>query len=222
MPSSYSTDLKIELMVTGEATNTWGDKTNTNWNLIQQAVAGYQSIALTSTNTALAMTNATISNARNMVLEFTGSLAANSNVTIPDGIEKFYLVKDSTTHNTYTLTFKTLSGTGFDLATGNFYLAYSDGTNINQVSLDNIGGTISSAQIESNAITSDKINTTAVTTTKIADGAITEAKITTNAVTTDKIADNSVTAIKLLRKFTISTASPSAGSDGDLWFKYTP
>jgi hypothetical protein len=51
MASSYSTDLKLELMVTGEKPNQWGDITNTNLNLLQQAIAGFQSIALTSTNT---------------------------------------------------------------------------------------------------------------------------------------------------------------------------
>ena len=74
MPSSYSTDLKLELMVTGENSGTWGDKTNTNLNLLQQAIAGYQAIALTSTNTTLAMTDATISDARNAVIKFTGTL----------------------------------------------------------------------------------------------------------------------------------------------------
>ena len=221
MPSSYSTDLKLELMVTGEASNTWGDKTNSNWNLIQQAVAGYQSIALTSTTTTLAMSNATISNARNMVLELTGTLSGNSTVNLPDGIEKFYVVKDSVTHGAYSLTFKTTSGSGFTTENGKAYLAYSDGTNINGVSLTNLGGTIGSTQIDDNAITSAKINATAVTTVKIADGAITATQITSNAVTTDKIANDAVTANKLLRKFTISTSNPAGGADGDLWFKYT-
>jgi hypothetical protein len=221
MPSSYSTDLKLELMVTGEASNTWGDKTNSNWNLIQQAVAGYQSLALTSTTTTLAMSNATISNARNMVLELTGTLSANSTVNLPDGIEKFYVVKDSVTHGAYSLTFKTTSGSGITTENGKAYLAYSDGTNINGVSLTNLGGTIGSAQIDDNAITSAKINATAVTTVKIADGAITATQITSNAVTTDKIANDAVTANKLLRKFTISTSNPAGGADGDLWFKYT-
>ena len=88
MPSSYSTDLKLELMVTGENSGTWGDKTNTNLNLLQQAIAGYQSIALTSTNTTLSMTNATISDARNAVIKFTGTLSANSTVYVETGIEK--------------------------------------------------------------------------------------------------------------------------------------
>jgi hypothetical protein len=61
MASSYSTDLKIELMVTGEKDNQWGDITNTNLNLLQQAIAGFESIAITSTNTTLLMTNAQIS-----------------------------------------------------------------------------------------------------------------------------------------------------------------
>ena len=221
MPSSYSTDLKLELMVTGEASNTWGDKTNSNWNLIQQAVAGYQSLSLTSTTTTLAMSNATISNARNMVLELTGTLSANSTVNLPDGIEKFYVVKDSVTHGAYSLTFKTTSGSGFTTENGKAYLAYSDGTNINGVSLTNLGGTIGSTQIDDNAITSAKINATAVTTVKIADGAVTATQITSNAVTTDKIANDAVTANKLLRKFTISTSNPAGGADGDLWFKYT-
>jgi hypothetical protein len=222
MPSSYSTDLKLELMVTGEASNTWGDKTNSNWNLIQQAVAGYQSLALTSTTTTLVMTNATISNARNMVLELTGTLSGNSTVNLPDGIEKFYVVKDSVTHSGFTLTFKTTSGSGFTTENGKAYLAYSDGTNMNGVSLTNLGGAIGTAQIDDNAITSAKINATAITTAKIADGAVTAAQITSNAVTTDKIANDAVTANKLVRKFTISTSNPAGGSDGDLWFKYTP
>jgi hypothetical protein len=46
MASSYSTDLKLELMVTGENAGTWGDKTNTNLNLVQQAIAGYEAVAL--------------------------------------------------------------------------------------------------------------------------------------------------------------------------------
>jgi hypothetical protein len=222
MPSSYSTDLKLELMVTGEAPNTWGDKTNSNWNLIQQAVAGYQSIALTSTTTTLAMSNATISNARNMVLEFTGTLSGNSTITIPDSIEKFYLLKDSTTHAGFTLTFKTVSGTGFDLTSGLNYFAYSNGTNVIEVSLDNIGGTVSSTQIEDNAIISSKISANQVTTAKIADFAIVTSKISANQVTTSSLADDAVTAAKLSRKFTISTSNPTGGSDGDLWFKYTP
>jgi len=130
MASSYSTDLKLELMVTGENSGTWGDKTNTNLNLIQQAIAGYEAIDVASADVTLAMTNATISNARNMVLNLTGTLAANRNVNVPDGIEKTYIVADSTTRAGYTLTIKTVSGTGVTIPAGKTVLVYSDGTNV--------------------------------------------------------------------------------------------
>ena len=128
--SSYSSDLKIELMVTGQNAGTWGDKTNTNLNLVQQAIAGYEAIDVASSDVALAMTDGTISNARNATLKLTGTLAANRNVTVPDSIEKVYNVVDGTDHAGYTLTFKTASGTGVLLCEGNCYVLYADGTNV--------------------------------------------------------------------------------------------
>ena len=130
MASSYSTDLKLELMVTGENAGTWGDKTNTNLNLVQQAVAGYQSIDVAASDVALVMTDGTISNARNAVIKLTGTLAANRTVTCPNTIEKLYTVIDGTNHAGYTLTFKTASGTGALLCEGNTYCLFTDGTNI--------------------------------------------------------------------------------------------
>jgi hypothetical protein len=61
MASSYSTDLKLELMVTGEQAGLWGDITNTNLNILQQAIAGYDSVALNATTGAtLAFSNGCI------------------------------------------------------------------------------------------------------------------------------------------------------------------
>ena len=130
MASTFSSDLKLELMATGENAGTWGDKTNTNLNLVQQAVAGFEAIDVASADVTLAMTDATISNARNATLKFTGTLAANRTVTLPDSIEKVFNVEDGTDHAGNTLTFKTASGTGVLLCEGNCYVVYSDGTNI--------------------------------------------------------------------------------------------
>ena len=130
MASTYSTDLKLELMATGENAGTWGNKTNTNLNLVQQAVAGFEAIDVASADVTLAMTDATISNARNATLKFTGTLAANRTVTLPDSIEKVFNIEDGTDHAGNTLTFKTASGTGVLLCEGNCYVVYSDGTNI--------------------------------------------------------------------------------------------
>jgi len=130
MASSYSTDLKLELMVTGENSGTWGDKTNTNLNLVQQAIAGYEAIDVASADVTLAMTNATLSNARNMVLNLTGTLAGTRVVNVPDGIEKTYIVADSTTRAGNTLTIKTVSGTGVAIPAGKTVLVFADGTNV--------------------------------------------------------------------------------------------
>jgi len=133
MASSYSTDLKLELMVTGENSGTWGDKTNTNLNLLQQAIAGYQEVSIAggAQTTALAMTDAALSNARNAVIKFTGTITGNQIVTIPDGIEKTYTIINGTT-GSFTVQFKTASGTGFTFSTTDkgTRVCYSDGTNV--------------------------------------------------------------------------------------------
>ena len=128
--STYSSDLKLELIGTGEASGTWGSDTNNNLNLIQKAVAGYQAIDVASGDVTLDMTNKTISNARNMTLEFTGTLAANRTVNFPASLEKVFNVIDSTNHAGYTLTFKVTSAAGFLLCEGNSYFCHSNGTNI--------------------------------------------------------------------------------------------
>jgi hypothetical protein len=106
MASSYSTDLKLQLMVTGEDPGTWGDNTNNNLNLLQQAIVGYELVTITA-NTTLVMVDASItSNARNAVIELTGTLSANSTVNIPNApFEKTYIVENSTT-GAYTVTFR--------------------------------------------------------------------------------------------------------------------
>jgi len=221
MASTYSTDLKLELMATGENAGTWGTKTNTNLELVQQAIAGFQAIDVASSDVTLVMSNASISNARNMVLKFTGTLAGNRTVNLPDGIEKFYILQDATTHGANSLTFKTTSGTGFTLDEGKMHGGFSDGTNVYEVALNTLGGTIGTLQIDDDAITNAKIADDAILTANISNNQISSAKIIDANITEAKIENNAVTAAKLQRKFTISTAAPSGGSDGDIWFKYS-
>ena len=132
MVSSYSTDLKLELMVTGENAGTWGDITNTNLVILQQAIAGYQSIALNATTGAtLTFSNGALSDGKNAVIELTGTITGNVSVIIPDGIEKTYLVKNNTT-GAFTVQIKTTSGTGptFAITDKGIKLVYSNGTDV--------------------------------------------------------------------------------------------
>jgi len=205
MASTYSSDLKLELMATGENSGTWGSKTNDNLNLIQQAIAGYEAVALSDGGTvALAMTNATLSNARNMVIKFTGTLTGASTVTIPDSIEKFYIFDCSAVVGPTNLTIKTASGTGFTLNAAKIFAAYSDGTNLNEISLDTLGGsiaaaditgTIATAQIADDAVTYAKIQDT--TTANRVIGAVSAGEVGEVQVQTDMIADDAVGADQL-------------------------
>ena len=99
MASSYSTDLKLELMVTGEKAGLWGDITNTNLNILQQAVAGYAAVSIAggAGNTDLTFTNGALSDGKNAVLELTGTITGNRTVTVPASVtNKVYLIKNNT------------------------------------------------------------------------------------------------------------------------------
>jgi hypothetical protein len=122
-------------MVTGEQAGLWGDITNTNLNILQQAIAGYESVALNATTGAtLAFSNGILSNGKNAVLNLTGTLTSSVNVIIPDSVEKVYTVKNSTS-GAFAVTFKTTSGSGatFAAADKGVKLLYSDGTNVTDV-----------------------------------------------------------------------------------------
>jgi len=209
MASSYSTDLKIELMVTGENAGTWGDKTNDNLNVIQQAIAGYgeQSIAGGAQTTALTIANSpTLSVARNIVIKLTGTITGNQIVTVPNGIEKTWIVSNGTT-GAFTVEFKTVSGTGttWSATDKGIKILYSDGTNINAVDITTLSGTVASAQIADLAITSGKLASFAVTSARLASYAVTTARLATNAVTAIKITQSTITQSKL--------ATGSVGAD---------
>ena len=135
MASSY-TDLGIEKMATGENAGTWGTKTNTNLDIIEKSIAGYVEQAVTSGGTtALSITDGdateSTSVARHAVIKLTGTITGNSIVTVPDSVEKVYIVTNGTS-GAYTVQFKTASGTGITFGTSEktTRLVYSDGTNL--------------------------------------------------------------------------------------------
>ena len=132
MASTFSSDLKLELMTTGEKSGTWGTITNTNLQQLEQAASGYISIAVGSADVALALSNGAVSNGKNLYFKLTGTLTANRTVTMPDSAERVFIVEDATTRSSsnYTLTVKTVSGTGVSIPAGSKQLVYSDGTNV--------------------------------------------------------------------------------------------
>ena len=138
MASTFSTSQKFELIATGEKAGLWGSTTNTNLQLVEEAVGGDLSLDVASSDQTLTIDNGSSSNGRNMIIKFTGTLAGNRSVTVPDSIEKMYLIEDGTSRSTsdYTLTFKTASGTGVTMPVGSKMVVYSDGTNIVQLAVE--------------------------------------------------------------------------------------
>jgi len=161
MASTFSTDLKIELMATGENSGTWGTKTNTNLDLVQQAIVGFQNIAITSTNTTLLMTDATISTARNAVIKFSGTITANCTVFVASGIEKTYTLENGTS-GAFTLALNQVGGASaiFGATDKTTKLVYLNGTDVVDLSLVNLTApqTLTNKTLTTPTLTSPIIN----------------------------------------------------------------
>ena len=112
MASTY-TPLGIELQATGENAGTWGNKTNVNLQVIEQISGGFTQQALTSggTVTLTSTDGGTGDVLAHRMIEFTGSLSGNAVVTIPNDVQNFYILKNSST-GAYTVQFKYATGSG--------------------------------------------------------------------------------------------------------------
>lgn len=143
MASTFSTDLRIELIGSGEQAGTWGTTTNTNLGtLIEQAIAGVGSVSLTNlTSYTLTALNGASDQARNAVLIFTGALSANCNVIAPS-VQKLYVISNQTTGG-YAVNIKTSSGSVYPiLSTANQFI-YCDGTNFyGAVGINTVNGNL--------------------------------------------------------------------------------
>jgi hypothetical protein len=113
MASTY-TPLGVELQATGENAGTWGTKTNTNLQLLEQITGGFtaQSIAGGAQTTALTISDSgTGDTAGHRMIDFTGTITGNQIVTIPLDVQTFYILRNSTS-GAYTVQFKYASGSG--------------------------------------------------------------------------------------------------------------
>jgi hypothetical protein len=168
MASTY-TALGVELMATGENAGTWGTKTNTNLNIIEQISGGFsaQSIAGGAQTTALSVSDgSTGAVMSHRMIEFTGSITGNQIVTIPLDAQTFYFLRNSTS-GAYTVQFKYASGSGdtFTFSTTDksdalVFATANDGTNpdIYQIATGNV--TLTGTQTLTNkTLTSPKIGT---------------------------------------------------------------
>ena len=132
MANSTSASLKLTVQATGENSGTWGQITNTNLLILEQAIGGYSSIALNATTGAtLTYSNGALSNGKDAVIKLTGTITGNVNVVVPDSVEKTYIIENATS-GAFTVTVKTSSGSGVTWGTTDKgkKMVYSDGTNV--------------------------------------------------------------------------------------------
>ena len=127
MASTYSTSLKINLIGDGDQAGTWGQTTNTNWSLVEQAITGVDGIDLTGLTTyTLTDLNGTSDDARNMTLIFKGTPSATVTITAPL-VNKFYIVKNG---NGQTVTMSASGGVvSISIPSGVTAQVYCDSTN---------------------------------------------------------------------------------------------
>ena len=138
MANSTSASLKLTVQATGENSGTWGQITNTNLLILEQAIGGFQSVAIT-TGATLTFSNGALSNGKNNVLKLVGTIGGAVNVVVPDSIEKTYIIDNATT-GAYTVTVKTSSGSGVTWAAADkgTKVVYSDGTNVVDTALTDL------------------------------------------------------------------------------------
>jgi trimeric autotransporter adhesin len=128
MASTFSTNLAIELIGTGDQAGTWGTTTNSNLGtLIEQAISGYVTQAVaTGTDTTITIPNGATGVARNMYIELTGTGGTNTNLIVPANKKLYFIFNNSTG----AVTVKVSGQTGVSVPTGKKMVLVSNGTDI--------------------------------------------------------------------------------------------
>lgn len=204
--STYSPNLKVELVPFGEQANTWGTTNNTNLGTtLEQAIVGYGNANFTTdANATLTLTDSNASQvARCFALNVTSSVAltATRELVVPT-IQKTYLIYNNTS-GSQSITVKTSAGTGVTVANGTYFLVYADGTNvvpqISKLPLQ-YGGT--GAQTAADARTSLDV----------------PARDGTDASGSWNISISNTSSNGYGNR-TVSTSAPTGGSNGDIWYQ---
>ena len=211
MASTYTGNTGIEKIGTGEQAGTWGTTSNRNFDIIDTALNGVVSITLSGTTHTLTTTDGTVTDGMNKVLVLAGSPSGTNTITIsPNDQEKLYFVSNGSGQSAV---FSQGSGANVTIVNGAQAIIYADGAG-SGAAVAEIKPVASAGSIGTASIADD-----AVTSAKIADDAVIAAGIADDAVGAAAIADNAVGAAAI----NISgngTAGQVVASDGDGSFSY--
>jgi hypothetical protein len=217
MSSTYS-DLKIELIGTGEQSGTWGVTTNTNLGTaLEQAITGSGDVAFSSSDVTLTLTNTNASQtARNLRLNLTGTSGGARNLILGSGcqIEKFYLINNGLAD---TVTVKNTTGSGVAVPAGTAAFVFNNGTDVVNP-LSYFSGTLVSS---SATISGGTINGTAIGGSSAAAGSFTTLAASGNTTLTGDLAVNGNTTLGNASGDTITVNAATATIPNNLNFSGT-
>lgn len=217
MASTYS-DLKIELIATGEQSGTWGTTTNTNLGTaLTEAITGSADVAFSSADVTLTLTDTNnAQTARNLRLNLTGTSGGARNLILGSGcqIEKLYLVNNGLAD---AVTVKNTTGTGIAVPAGKSTFVYNNGTNVVDA-LSYFSGTLVSSAA---TITGGSINSTAIGGSTAAAGAFTTLAASGNTTLTGDLSVNGNTTLGNASGDTITLNAATATIPNNLNFNGT-
>lgn len=211
MPSTYSPNLRIELIAPGEQTGSWGSTTNTNLGtLIEAGISGYVTVLTTGANYPLTANNGAPDEARNMIVDVNTTYGANFNIFVPP-VEKFYVLRNSSSYDMAvycsTVTGNTTpAGTSVTIPSSSTTIVFSDGTNVNSA-LSYLLGNAATATTAVNA--TNATNATNLT------GSGTISATATGTTQAEKTANTTMATTAFVDRLR-SLTTPQTGSSGTL------
>jgi len=213
MASTYSTNLAIELIGTGDQAGAWGNTTNTNLGtLIEQAISGYVTQAVaTGTDVSITIPNGASGVARNMFIELTGTGGASTNLIVPSN-KKLYFIYNNTSSGQVTV--KVAGQTGVSVPNGKKVVLVCNGTDI-------VNGLNYIADFGTNSFTVTNLTATSATVTTLTStsAGITTLSSTSANITTLSGTNFSATSLTLSNALRISqggTGQTGVPTDGQL------
>lgn len=206
MPSTYSANTRLELMATGENSNTWGQKTNNNLNLISDATNGYLAVDLgNGGTTVLTANNGSADQTRQAILKFQGALTSAAIAEVVGGVEGKWIVHNSCL-GSQTVTFRVSGGTGVELPFGTPVQVYSDGTSVFSLGT---AASISATYIFTNKLVATEVSASVLNAVSVNASTVsaTLGNITAFSATTISVSVVSATQVSATRIFATSVSA---------------